>query len=91
MKIITIGIVDLVTKHLVTMQTMSESSKHTYLPHLEQRDWHFWSFFRSHKVHQSLLFNEALFTSRVTFIFLVEKIGATVSDFFVISHICFEY
>ena len=69
------------------MQKMCGCSGHTYLPHLEQRDWHFWFFFRSPKVHRSLLFNEALFGSRVIFIFLVAKIVATSCDFFVIPHI----
>ena len=63
------------------MQTMSECSKHTYFPHLEPRNWHFLFFFRLHKVHRSLLFNEALFSSRVSYIFLVAEIGVTGCNF----------
>ena len=56
---------------------MSECSGHTCLPHLEKRDRHFWSFFRSREVQRGLLLNKAPFPARVTFLFPVAKIGAT--------------
>jgi len=71
------------------MQTMSESSGHTCLPHLEQTDWHFRSFFRSHKIHRVLLFSVVPFPIRVTFLFLVAEIGATGCASSVIPHSLF--
>ena len=71
------------------MQTMSECSGHTCLPHLEQSDWHFRSFFQSHKVHQALLFNEAPFPVRVTFLFVIAEICATGCASSVIPHSSF--
>jgi len=71
------------------MQTMSECWRHTCLPHLEQRDRHFRSFLRSHKVHRALLFNEAPFPARVTFLSLVAEICATGCTSSVIPHSSF--
>ena len=45
------------------MQTMSECSRHTGFPYLEQKDRHSWSSFRSHKVHRDLLFNKTPFAA----------------------------
>ena len=70
------------------MQTMSECSGYTCLPHLEQKDGHSWFFFWSHKVHRDFLFNKAPFVARVTFLFLGAEIDATGCASFVIPH-CF--
>ena len=69
------------------MQTISECSGDTCFPHLEQRDWHFQSFFRSHK---ALLFNKAPFPARVTFLFLVAETCATGCASSVIPHSSFS-
>ena len=68
------------------MQIMSECSGHTCLPHLEQKDRYSWFSFSSHKVHRDLLFNEASFAARVTFLFLVTETDETGCASFVIPH-----
>ena len=65
---------------------MSECSGHARLSHLEQKVRHSWFSFPSHKVHRDLLFNEAAFAARVSFLFLVAEIYTTVCASFVILH-----